>query len=112
MTFLLGVLETNLSNGPVYFNCYPNFSVGIDDPNLIDTLTLNVKTKNMNSKIDTREIVVIYSVYYKLMKTTVAPKVINYSAKGITMLMHAIQEHGTTFVPCFLKLDEILSNNE
>ncbi|KAG5631412.1 hypothetical protein H5410_003129, partial [Solanum commersonii] len=38
----------------VYFNCYPNFSVDINDPNVMDSLTLNVKTKNLNSKINTR----------------------------------------------------------
>ena len=85
---LLDILENNLANGPVYFNCYPNFLVDIDDANLIDTLTLNVKTKNMNSKIDTREIVVIY----RLMKTTIAPKAINSSAKRSPMLMEADQE--------------------
>lgn len=78
---LLRVLQSNLANGPVYFNCYPNFFVGIHDPNVMDTLTLNVKTKNMNSKIDTREIAVIYRVYYKLMKTTIAPKAISTSVK-------------------------------
>ena len=26
---LLGILESNLAQGPVYFNCYPNFSVEI-----------------------------------------------------------------------------------
>lgn len=60
---LLGILESNLSNGPVYFNHYPNFSIDIDNPNVIDTLTPNVKKKNMKSKIDTREIVLIHRVY-------------------------------------------------
>ena len=46
------------------------------------------------------------------MKTTIAPKAINSSAKGVTMLMEANQEHGTTFVPRLLKWDEILSNND
>ena len=52
---LLRVLECNLAQGPVYFNCYPNFSVEIEDPNILDTLTLNVKTKNMNRKLGTRD---------------------------------------------------------
>ncbi|XP_070046694.1 uncharacterized protein [Nicotiana tomentosiformis] len=71
---LLGVLQSNLANGQVYFNCYPNFSVDINDPNVMDTLTLNVKTKNMNSKTNTREIAIIHRVYYRLMDTTLAPK--------------------------------------
>ncbi|KAK4706224.1 hypothetical protein R3W88_034219 [Solanum pinnatisectum] len=109
---LLGVLESNLAYGLVYFNCYPNFTVDIHDPNIIDTLTLNVKTKNMNSKIDTREIAVIYRVYYKLMKTTIAPKAIASRVKGVTMLMEANQEHSTTFVPRLLKWTDILADEE
>lgn len=109
---LLGILESNLADGPVYFNCYPNFSVDINDPNIMDTLTLNVKTKNMNSKVDTREIAVIYRVYYKLMKTTIAPKALKVSSKGFTMLMEANQQHSTTFVPRLLKWNDILTDEE
>ena len=50
---MLGVLQSNLADGPVYFNCYPNFSLDINDPNVMDSLTLNVKIKNLNSKINT-----------------------------------------------------------
>ncbi|WP_353803691.1 hypothetical protein, partial [Acinetobacter baumannii] len=107
---LLGILESNLAHGPVYFNCYPNFSIEIEDPHILDTLTLNIKTKNMNSKLGTRDLAVIYRVYYKLMKTTIAPKAINSSPKGVTMLMESNQEHSTTFVPRMLKWDEILSD--
>ena len=71
---LLGVIQSNLADGPVYFNCYPNFLVDINDPNIMDVLTLNVKTKNMNSKDNTREIAIIYRVYYRLMGTTLAPQ--------------------------------------
>ena len=109
---LLGILESNLADGPVYFNCYTNFSVDINDPNIMDTLTLNVKTKNMNSKVDTREIAVIYRVYYKLMKTTIAPKALKVSSKGFTMLMEANQQHSTTFVPRLLKWNDILTDEE
>ncbi|KAH0672434.1 hypothetical protein KY290_024673 [Solanum tuberosum] len=40
---MLGVLQSNLVDGPVYFNCYPNFSVDINDPNVMDSLTLNIE---------------------------------------------------------------------
>ena len=96
---LLGIFESNVAQGPVYFNCYPNFSVEIEDPNILDTLTLKVKTNKMNSKLGTRDLAVIYRVYYKLMKITIAPKAINSRPKGVNMLMESNQEHSTTFVP-------------
>ncbi|KAJ8552789.1 hypothetical protein K7X08_020182 [Anisodus acutangulus] len=109
---LLGVLQSNLARGPVYFNCYPNFSVDIQDENILDTLTLNIKTKNMNNKINTKEIAVIYRVYYRLMKTTLAPKAKLMSNKGVTMLMEANQEHINVFVPRMLRWDETLTKDE
>ena len=45
------------------------------------------------------------------MKTTIAPKAINSSTKGTTMLMESNQEHSTTFVPRMLQWDEILFDN-
>ena len=81
---LLGILESNLAKGPVYFNCHPNFSI---------------------------ELALIYRVYYKLMKTTISPKAINSSTKGATMLTKSKKEHSTTFVPRMLQWDDILSND-
>ena len=109
---LLGVLQSNLANGPVYFNCYSNFSVDINDPNVIDTLTLNVKTKNLNNKIHSREIAIIYRVYYRLMKTQLAPKACLESFRGETMLMEANRSHSSIFVPRTLQWKDILSNND
>ncbi|KAH0665126.1 hypothetical protein KY285_026332 [Solanum tuberosum] len=104
--------QSNLADGPVYFNCYPNFSVDINDPNVIDSLTLNVKTKNLNSKINTREIAIIYRVYYRLMKTHLAPKARHTSIRGETMLMEANHEHSSIFVPRTLQWKDILSSND
>ena len=41
---LLGSIETSLSNGPIHFNCFPDFSVCINDSTVIKALTLNIKT--------------------------------------------------------------------
>ncbi|CAN4096990.1 unnamed protein product [Withania somnifera] len=109
---LLGVLQSNLANGPIYFNCYPNYSVALNDQNIMDTLTLNVKVKNLNSKVNTQEIAIIYGVYYRLMKTTLAPRARISSTKGVTMLMEANHEHGNTFVPRIIEWSDILSKDE
>ncbi|KAH0773440.1 hypothetical protein KY290_010577 [Solanum tuberosum] len=77
-----------------------------------DSFTLNVKTKNLNNKINTREIAIIYQVYYSLMKTHLAPKARNESIKGETMLMEANYEHSSIFVPRLLQWKDILSNND
>ncbi|KAH0650257.1 hypothetical protein KY284_030169 [Solanum tuberosum] len=87
-------------------------AVDINDPNVMDSLTLNVKTKNLNSKINTREIAIIYRVYYRLMKTHLAPKDRHTSIRGETMLMEANHEHSSIFVPRTLQWKDILSSND
>ncbi|KAG5595050.1 hypothetical protein H5410_036282 [Solanum commersonii] len=104
--------NSNLANGPVYFNCYPNYSIDINDQNVIDTFILNVKTKNMNSKANSREIATTYRVYYRLMKTTLAPKAKKVSNKGVTMLMEANHNHNNTFVPKMIQWDDILTKDD
>jgi hypothetical protein len=31
---LLGVIEASMHDGPVYFDCYPNFTVSLSDPHI------------------------------------------------------------------------------
>ena len=41
---LLGTIETSLGYGPVHFDHFPNFIVGLYDPHIMKALTLNIKT--------------------------------------------------------------------
>ncbi|XP_021768241.1 uncharacterized protein LOC110732592 [Chenopodium quinoa] len=41
---LLALVEANLSQGPIYFNCFPSFSVSLADASSLDVLTVNVKS--------------------------------------------------------------------
>ncbi len=66
----LAVAEFSLNNGPVYFNCYPSYQVSLkNDP---ATLFLNLKINGLNQ--GSRDIAVVYKVYYKLMADFVDPK--------------------------------------
>lgn len=67
---LLGLVETtSLCNGPIYFNCFPNFSVSLSDPHTVKVLTLDLQTNGCYYEGD---IAVVYRIYYKAMNT-VAP---------------------------------------
>ena len=39
---LLGMVESSLYKGPIYFNCYPNFAVSLTDETVLQTLELNI----------------------------------------------------------------------
>ena len=81
-------METSLHNGPVYFNCYPHFALSLFDRNIMDALTLNVKTDGYYMKEGLEPLAVIYRIYYKLMKTTLDPQsMVDPSPKGYTLLL-------------------------
>ena len=81
------MIDSNLANGSVYFNCFPNFSMNINDPSILSSLTLNIKTKNMNFVEESQTITIIYRIYYKGMTTQLNPRVVCQSVKDETLLL-------------------------
>ncbi|KAL9677508.1 hypothetical protein QQ045_005740 [Rhodiola kirilowii] len=51
---LTGIVQTSLAHGPIYFDVYPNLQLSLSDINLLDSLTLNVKTDGYNYKFGTK----------------------------------------------------------
>ena len=97
---LLGMMETSLHNGPVYFNCYPNFALSLFDKNIMDALTLNVKIYGYYMKEGSEPLAIIYRNYYKLMKTTLDPQsMVEPSPKGHTLLLQASTQNSSLCVP-------------
>ena len=97
---LLGMMETSLHNGPVYFNCYPNFALSLSDRNIMDALTLNVKMDGYYMKEGSKPLTIIYRIYYKLMKTTLDPQsMVEPSTKGHTLLLQASTPNSRLCVP-------------
>ena len=41
---ILSMITASLYDDPVYFNCYPDISHALDDPNIVKALTLNILT--------------------------------------------------------------------
>ena len=61
---LMGIIETSLCHGPVFFNVYPNLPVSLTDRNINDALTLRVQTQGYNFLPGTETVAVIYRVYF------------------------------------------------
>ena len=94
------MMETSLHNGPIYFNCYPNFFLILSDRNIMDALTLNVKTDGYYMKKGSKPLAIIYRIYYKLMKTTLDPQsMVEPSPKGHTLLLQASTLNSRLRVP-------------
>ena len=69
---LLGTIETNLGCGPVHFNCFPNFTIGLHDLHIMKSLTLNIKTHGTLMLQGVQQIALIYRVYYKCLRTNLS----------------------------------------
>ena len=83
-------METSLHKGSIYFNCYPNFALSLSNRNIMDALTLNIKTNGYYMKEGSEPLAIIYRIYYKLMKTTLDPQsIVDPSPKGQTLLLQA-----------------------
>ncbi|WMV45208.1 hypothetical protein MTR67_038593, partial [Solanum verrucosum] len=66
---LMGSIESTVSYGPVYFNTQPNLQLSLTDSNILDALTLNVKTHSYNYAPGSELICLSYRIYFKLLAT-------------------------------------------
>jgi hypothetical protein len=83
---LLRMVKSSLYEGPIYFNCHPNYSLSLYDPTLLHALELNCLT-------------LVYRVYYKLMKTTLEPQALVESPKGQTLLLQTSTRNSSIQIP-------------
>lgn len=66
---LMGIIETSLAHGPVYFDVYPDLHLSLSDQNIDDALTLYVKTHGYNYAQGSEIICICYRIYYRLLTT-------------------------------------------
>ena len=61
------MITTSLYDGPVYFDCYLDISLALDDPNIVKALTLNILTSRYNMEEGIKPFTLIYHIYYRLL---------------------------------------------
>ena len=110
--YVLSMIDSKLANGHVYFNCFPNFSMNINDSSIISSLTLNIKNKNMNFVEEIQTIAIIYRIYYKVIITQLNLKVVCQSIKDETLLLQYNPNNTQAFVPKKLKWNEITQGGQ
>ena len=84
---ILGMITASLYNGPIYFNCYPDLTLALDDPNIVKALTLNIASSGYHMEEGSKPFALIYRIYYRLLGTQLNPSAkINREPSGKTML--------------------------
>ncbi|XP_028058379.1 uncharacterized protein LOC114262230 isoform X2 [Camellia sinensis] len=65
---LTAVAQSKLSDGPIYFNCYPNHPVSLSDPHILMNINLSIKTDDLQEEgsVVADHIAVSYRVYYRV----------------------------------------------
>ena len=66
-TSIHGRITSSLFDGLVYFNCYPDITLTLDDPNIVKTLTLNILTFGYDIDEGSKPLAIIYRIYYRLL---------------------------------------------
>ena len=109
---LLGVMESNMAYDPIYFNCFPNLELScINDMSIHKALTLNVQTKGYDMDPKTKNILMVYRVYYKAMTTLVNAKCLLTSPKEKTLLFQSNEEHSSNMIPKEIPLESLTHSN-
>lgn len=68
---LLGIIESSLCDGPIYFSCFPNFTLSLGDPTIMHSLCLDIKTEGFNMMKGAENIILIFRIQYKVMNTVI-----------------------------------------
>ena len=66
---LLALIQTNTCNGPIYFNCAPNYSLDMTDPLIMDSLVLDIHLQGNEFHKNCKNFAIIYKVYFKLLSS-------------------------------------------
>ena len=94
-------MESSLHNGPIHFNCFPYFTLSLNDPHLLKALTLNIKTAGEITQMieGSQALALIYRIYYKCMKTNLNVKALNKSPKDKIVLIQSNTSDANIQVP-------------
>ena len=111
--FLLGLMQTNTSLGPVYFTCYPNLELDcMNDKSIHKVLTLSIQTQNYDMDPRSRNILIVYRVYYKVMTSVVNPNCLLTSPKDQTLIWKTNEKNSTVIIPKPIPWECLTQSNE
>ncbi|WMV30298.1 hypothetical protein MTR67_023683 [Solanum verrucosum] len=83
---LMDSIESTVAYSPVYFNIQPNLQLSLTDSNILDALTLNIKTQGYNYAPGSELICLSYRIYFKLL-ATLNPRCKLYDTSNQTILV-------------------------
>ena len=107
---VIAILESNLHDGPAFFNCYPNFSMNIKNAKTSNSLKLYSKIPDNIVDEDSGPIQLIIRLYYKITRIDYNYKALRSSPKNETILVEANLRKSSIQIPKKLSHEEVISN--
>ena len=105
---ILGMITASLYDGPVYFNCYPDLTLALDDPNIVKALTLNIASFGYIMEEGSKPFVLIYRIYYRLLGTKLNPGAINHrEPSSKIMLIQCSTPYAKIQVPKMIQWQDV-----
>ena len=105
---IFGMIIASLYDGLVYFNCYLDLTLALDDPNIVKTLTLNIASSGYHMEEGTKPFALIYHIYYILLGTQLNPSAINHKEPSSkTMLIQCSNLDAKVQVPKMIQWQDI-----
>jgi hypothetical protein len=92
---------------PVYFDCFPDFTISLSDPHILKAVTLNIRTKGYRVLEGVQPLALIYRIYYKCTGTNMNFQAISRSPQNQTMLIQSSQSNESIHVPRTIKWNEV-----
>ena len=68
---IIEAIQVGLNDGPVYFQCFPNFTIRLRDVDILDSVVLHVKTHGFKFKEGNSPVSIITRFAYKSMTISV-----------------------------------------
>ena len=105
---VLGMITASLYDGPLYFNCYPDLTLALDDPNIVRALTLNIASSGYNMEEGSKPFALIYHIYYRLLGTQINPGALNHrEPSGKTMFIQCSTPDAKVQVPKMIQWQDV-----
>ena len=102
------MITASFYDGPVYFNCYLDITLALDDPNIVKASTLNFASSSYHMEEGSKPFALIYHIYYRLLGTQLNPSAKNNREPfGKTKLIKCSTPNAKVQVPKMIQWQDI-----
>ncbi|KAK2428017.1 hypothetical protein QL285_026560 [Trifolium repens] len=104
---VIAMLESNLNDGPVYFNCYPNYSMSLGDEITSSSLVICVQHQNDNFTEGISNVDIITRITYKVTNVNYNYKSLRSTPRNETCIIEANLKKSSIITPKILTISEL-----